>query len=738
MNRTAKILLAIFLAILSLILTALASFFIITAGSNLQPQKLVDYNKTISVFDDQSQKIEDAAYETKQRSVKIANLNDHTIKAFIASEDRNFYSHNGLNYKRMLKAAYKNVVSRSFKEGASTISQQLIKNTHLNNDKKITRKLKEIKLTKQLERRYSKDEILEMYLNTIYFGHNCFGLQNAANFYFAKPASQLTLEQSATMVGLLTSPNNFSPYKNPQKSILRRNTVLKNMLDCSFIDRETYEETVALPLSVAPEGNRHSNSPYLHAVFNEFEELNIDPYGQFDELHIKTYYNRETQASLESQKIECDYSFFVRNADGGVAAFKSSIADAKRQIGSTAKPLFVYAPAIDGKKLDLFTKIKDEPINYGGYSPENYDKTYHGQVTVKDSIKYSYNVPAVKALNSLSFDEVENYASKMGVQLSKEEKNLSLALGGMKEGLSLKQLCDCYSVFSNNGNYVPSRFIKEISDQSGKILYSAKDTKNKVFSEGTCSLINDALCDTAQTGTAKKLADLGFEVACKTGTCGNKDGNTDAYSVAYTSDCCIGVWLGSKDNKRLEVTGGRDCCAITKSILEDRYKEQAPAPLDRTSGTATIEIDREEYENNDRILLCDAVSPKLNRLSVKCLENNVPTQTSTRFTTPNIKKPSILVKNNQVNISLCQAKYYTYIVKRHNGNKTDTIYSGIWKANITDSPADGEYRYTVTPQYEYGGKIYEGEEIELPRVIIRSERKEDKLPDIAFKDWYNQ
>jgi len=219
MNRTAKILLAIFLAILSLIMTALASFFIITAGSNLQPQKLVDYNKTISVFDDKSQKIEDAAYETKQRSVKIANLSDHTVKAFIASEDRNFYSHNGLNYKRMLKAAYKNLVSRSFKEGASTISQQLIKNTHLNNDKKITRKLKEIKLTKQLERRYSKDEILEMYLNTIYFGHNCFGLQNAANFYFAKPASQLTLEQSATMVGLLTSPNNFSPYKNPQKSI---------------------------------------------------------------------------------------------------------------------------------------------------------------------------------------------------------------------------------------------------------------------------------------------------------------------------------------------------------------------------------------------------------------------------------------------------------------------------------------------------------------------------------------
>ncbi|MDE7087004.1 MAG: transglycosylase domain-containing protein, partial [Clostridia bacterium] len=223
---------AIAIVIISLILIAFTSFFLITAGTNLQPEKLIDYGKTISIYDEEGNKLEDTSLATGQKSVKVERLQPHTINAFIASEDRDFFNHNGLNYKRMIKAAYKNITSRSFKEGASTISQQLVKNTHLSNDKTIVRKLKEIKLTKQLERKYGKDDILEMYLNTIYFGHNCFGLQSAANFYFDKSADELNLEQSATLVGLLTSPNNFSPFKNPQKCLTRRNTVLKNMRDC--------------------------------------------------------------------------------------------------------------------------------------------------------------------------------------------------------------------------------------------------------------------------------------------------------------------------------------------------------------------------------------------------------------------------------------------------------------------------------------------------------------------------
>ncbi|MDE7257379.1 MAG: hypothetical protein K2N50_05440, partial [Clostridia bacterium] len=454
-------------------------------------------------------------------------------------------------------------------------------------------------------------------------------------------------------------------------------------------------------------------------------------YGQFEELNIKTYLNSSLQSVLESQAAESDYSYFVRNNSGGVAAFKSTIGNSKRQIGSTAKPLFVYAPAFEEKKLNTFTKIADEPINYGGYSPENYDKKYHGRVTVTDSIKFSYNVPAVKTMNSLNLDTVENFAAKMNINLYKEDKNLALALGAMKQGLSLKELCDAYSVFPNGGNFIPSHFIKEVSDQSGKIIYSDNSAVTRVFSNGTCSLMNDILCETAKSGTARKLKNMNFDVACKTGTCGDRDGNTDAYSVAYTSDYCLGVWLGDKNNKKLNITGGNDCCNIANEILKTLG---GGSKLDKDSGTKKIDIDREDYENNDKVVLCDPNSPKLNRLTVKCLSDNLPTEQSTKFTAPTIKKPAISVNNNSICIELCQTKYYSYLVKRNN----IVIYDGNWRNIISDEPPDGEYEYTVTPYYVSNGNKLFGNEIKLKRVIIRHEKSQDKLPDIVFKDWYNQ
>ena len=246
------------------------------------------------------------------------------------------------------------------------------------------------------------------------------------------------------------------------------------------------------------------------------------------------------------------------------------------------------------------------------------------------------------------------------------------------------------------------------------------------------------LCKTAESGTAKKLKDFDFDVACKTGTCGTAEGNTDAYSIAYTSDYCIGVWLGDKDNKKLQLTGGKDCCNITKQILSDIYKNQTCATLDKTTGTVTIEIDREEYEKNDKILISDENAPKLNRLTVKCLQGTDVYEQTTRFTSPTIKKPSILVNNNQITISLCQTKYYSYIVKRQNKDKTDVIYDGLWKENIIDQPSDGEYVYSVTPYFKSNGKRFTGYEIVLPRIIVRTEKSTDKVPDIAYKDWYSQ
>ena len=735
MKITAIALLCFFI----IIATLFAVYSAITKDAVLDSSKLIGSGQHVTILDDGGNELTSASLEIQKKSVSINKLNPDTINAFIASEDRKFYKHSGLNYKRMVKALFKNISSRSFKEGASTISQQLIKNTHLSSDKTIKRKLKEIKLTKKLEKKYSKDEILEMYLNTIYFGHNCYGLQNAAEFYFNKKAENLDLCESATIVGLLASPNNYSPFKNPEKSLKRRNIVLKSMYDCGYIDENTFIDAVSAPINTEQQTTQNKYGSYISAVFDELEEIDFDHYMLTDGCIIKTYLDSNAQNFIEGLEYPCDNAVIITdNLSGGVKAYKTTINGAKRQPGSTAKPIFVYGPAIEEKYLSPFTKILDEKVDFNGYSPENYDKKYHGFVTVTDSIKNSYNIPAVKTLNALTVNTSEKYMTAMGISLDDDEKNLSLALGGMKYGLTIKELADKYSVFPRGGKFVPSRFIKEIVSKDGKTLYKSDFASSRVFSEGTCSLMNEILIETSKSGTAKKLKEFNFDVATKTGTCGNIDGNTDAYAVSYTSENCFAVWLGDKDNKRSEITGGNDCCKLMKSILQTVYSKQSPSPLDVKTGTTTISVDREEYEENNKIVIADPVCPKLNLMPVKVLSGNEPKQISNRFTSPNIHTPTISVVNNQVNINLCHAKYYLFTVKRCKNDLKTTIYDGIWKETITDAPSEGQYTYTVTPYFKSGDNIFVGKEITLPSVYIgKSNSIQNEVPDIVHKNWYN-
>lgn len=735
MKKFLKISAIILICFLILSAALFVSYAVITKDAVLDSSKLVGAGQNVTIYDDEGNELTNASLEIQKKSVSLDKLQPHTVNAFIASEDRNFYNHNGLNYKRMVKALFKNISSRSFKEGASTISQQLIKNTHLSSDKTIRRKLNEIKLTKKLEKKYSKNEILEMYLNTIYFGHSCYGLQNAAEFYFNKKAENLDLPESATIVGLLASPNNYSPFKNPEKSLSRRNLVLKSMHECGYIDGNEYEKAVNTPLNSERRNPNDRYSDYISAVFDEIEEIDFDHYLLTDGCIIKTYLNADAQNFIERLDYPCDNAVIITdNLSGGVKAYKTTINGAKRQPGSTAKPIFVYAPAIEEKHLSPFTRILDEKLNFNGYSPENYDKKYHGYVTVTDSIKNSYNVPAVKTLNALTVNACEKYLNAMDIRLDDDEKNLSLALGGMKYGLSIKELADKYSVFPRGGKFLPSRFIKEIVSKNGTVLYKNDFASSRVYSEGTCSLMNEILIETSKSGTAKKLKDFRFDVATKTGTCGNQEGNTDAYAVSYTSEHCFAVWLGDKDNSRSQITGGTDCCKLMKSILENTYGKHTPTALDTKSGTSTVNIDKEEYLQNNKIVIADPVCPKLNVMPVKLLAGNEPKQISNRFSSPTIPEPTISVSNGQININLCQTKYYSFIVKR---NKA-IIYDGSWQKTIIDSPNEGQYTYSVTPYFNDGNKVFIGNEIILPAVNIgKGNSIQIEVPDIVHKNWYD-
>ncbi|MDE6597174.1 MAG: transglycosylase domain-containing protein [Clostridia bacterium] len=741
MTKFLKISASILISFLTVFLIAFSTYAIITKNAVLDPKKLTGAGQNVTIYDDDGNEIISASLDAKNKSVSLKNLQPHTVNAFIASEDRTFYKHSGLNYKRMIKALFKNIAARSFKEGASTISQQLIKNTHLSNDKTIKRKLNEIKLTKKLEKKYTKDEILEMYLNTIYFGHNCYGLQSAAEFYFNKKAENLSLTESATIVGLLTSPNNYSPFKNPEKSLLRRNIVLKSMLSCGYIDNGEYSAAINEPLNAVKSTRESVCGDYVSAIFDEIDEIDFDYYALTDGCKIKTYLKADLQKFIESTEYKCDNSVIVTdNLTGGVNAYKSTIGGAKRQPGSTVKPLFVYAPAIEEKLINPYTKILDEKVDFNGYSPENYDKKYHGFISVAESLKNSYNVPAIKTLNALTLPKCEKYLTAMDIKLDDEEKNLSLALGGMKYGLTIQEIADKYSIFPNGGNYRPSHFIKEIVSKDGKTLYKNQTVANHVYSKGTCSLINDMLLQTTKSGTAKKLKDLNFDVAAKTGTCGNADGNTDAYAIGYTSQNCVAVWLGNADNSRSAITGGKDCCNVLKPLLREMYSDGKPYALDTTTDTVTVGIDQEEYNENNKFVIADNACPKLNILNIKVLKGCEPQEQSDRFTNPSILVPTISVKNNVVYIELCHAKYYSFIVKRGKNGIFETIYDGNWQETIIDNPSEGYYSYIVTPYYKNGHEVHFGKEIILPSVNLSGDGRSPqiKIPDIAYKDWYNQ
>ncbi len=725
MNRAIKITLAVFGGVLILLLAATVYAVAVTAGEKLDLQKLSLNENCILVFDRNGKEIETG----RTGKVSLAELPESLPDAFVAVEDKRFYSHNGIDLKRVVKAAMKNLVTFSFREGASTISQQLIKNTHLSGEKTIKRKLKEWKLTRALEKNFSKEEILELYLNSIYFGHSAFGIESAARFYFGKSAGGLSPAESAMLAALVKSPNRYSPFRDSEKCRARRDLVLSLMREQGYLTPAEEEAAKKEPLPSAPAENRES--AYLSLVFEELAERFPDT-GSGDRLRVFTALDPALQEELEQVRADCDFSLIVRDTEGGVKAFCSTCGAPKRLPASTIKPLAVYAPALEENLVSPATPVLDEKTDFGGYSPSDYGGKCLGYMSVRYALSHSVNIPAVKLLNSLGTERAASYLQKMDLEVPEKDRTLALALGGMSEGFTLKQLADGYATFARGGSFLPSRFIERVENGSGKLLYAAKDRENEakrqVFSDDVCCLMNDMLMTAAREGTAKRLKGLPFEVAAKTGTGGTDAGNTDAYTVAYTSEDVVGVWLGDRNNAPIQATGGGKPADLALAALRALYAKRTPAPFFRSGEVTTVLLDREEYEQNHRVLLADPLAPE--PLSIKELfrKSALPEGTSERFSRPRIQKPEISVVNGSVKIVLCQAEYYDYEVKRRCGEEEITLYKGKYRRELFDNSVCGgkTYQYSVTPYY----CGIAGETAELPSVTIE---KKGGVPDEWWK-----
>ena len=719
--------------------------FVITQGVELSTEKLVLSDKTVCLYDCAGERLQSSSAAFFKQTTSISDCPKHLKNAFIDTEDRRFYQHSGYDFKRIVRAAANNLKARSFKEGASTISQQLIKNTHLSQEKTLRRKLQEWKLTKALERNYSKDEILEKYLNSIYFGHSCFGITSAANFYFGKAPKELNLADCAILAGLVKSPNHYSPFKNPENCQRRKGIVLNAMLRNGSITKEEMNEALNAPLPTS--SYLKHDQGYASFVFDELSSLSEKYDFQVGgKIEIFTYLDQAVQARLEniaSSYTESDKTMLV--LDGKTKGFKgcvSSIGNICRLPGSLIKPLLVYAPAIEENLLSPATPILDCKVDYNGYTPENFDGKYHGYVSARECVEKSLNIPAVKTLDALTLKSATTYLERMRLPVEQEDKTLALALGGMKKGYPLKELVSAYSTLQSGGMYASSGFIATIKI-NGVTVYNKPTDEEKVFSEESAYLMTDILRSTVKNGTAKKLRSLPFEIAAKTGTVGTSTGNTDAYALSYTTKDCAAVWLGNADNSQIDCTGSGKPCALLYEInlaLSNIYKERQEQieAFEQPQNVAYIELDKPAYYDTHTLLLADDKAPVCERIVELFNKSAIPLNKSDSFSNPTILPPTISVKNNSVYIRFdeCLPKYYTYKIERRDYASHTTLYEGEFLPEFIDDAltADNIYVYTITPQYNG----VNGKPITLPSISIRmGEKAEIGHDKILSDDWWD-
>lgn len=610
-------------AIALVVVFCLSGYAIITRNSSLNKDNFNYISQKQSIYTSTANTI-----EIESGYASIDELNEWTINAFIAKEDKRFYSHKGFDIIRIFGALKNNLFNHSGGlEGGSTISQQLIKNTHTDGERTIKRKVIELKLSRQLEKNYSKEQILEMYLNSIYFGNNCYGIESASVLYFNKSASDLSLAESSILAGLISAPNKCNPISNPQSAKARAKTVLKLMLDQDYITQEDYANACNEVDTMTYDADAYAKNAYnFYAISEACEILGIDNISQISgNIKIETYLDNNIQSSIYNKINSGDYTksndndimpdiacVMTDNTTGGIVGFYGKSAcdllKLRQQPASTIKPLLVYAPAFEYLNYVPCSLILDEPINIDGYSPSNATKLYYGYTSIRDNIVRSTNIPAVKILNELGVENAKSFASKMGITFNELDNGLALALGGFTDGVTLCELAGGYMCLANYGNYIKPTFIKSIT-VNNKVVYSHQNTFDKVMSESTAFLITDTLKDVASYGTGRKIKSVGSYIASKTGSNVANEINNDAWNVSYTTQntcvCWVGNTYGEKGSMHETINGSTYPTLLVKDVFSELYHNNEPSDFYVPSSVAYYKIDKDIYNNEHEIVQAD-------------------------------------------------------------------------------------------------------------------------------------
>lgn len=637
------------LVILSIALGLLVIFipiftYIYFASDLESKESIMNRNNTGIVLLDRNGEAFFRFYEARHRTFIPLNKIPKTVQqAVIVSEDSNFYNHPGFSVRSIIAAFIANLREGDLAYGGSTITQQLVKNSLLTPQKSFLRKYQEIVLAQELERRFSKDEILEMYLNSVYFGEGAFGIEAAAQAYFNTSASNLSTAQASMLAGLLTAPSTYSPISgNEELSKVRQEYVLSEMLEEGYITKSEFDKIKNTKLVYKSAEETDTIAPHFALMVRD--QL-IEEYGE--ERIARSGFKIHTTLDLSWQEyaqevVAKQVEQLASSGAGNGAAVaidpkngevrvlvgskdwfdeelgKVNMATSPRQPGSSFKPL-VYAAGLEERVITPATVLQDKRTTFpGDYKPENYDKKFRGNVLVRRALANSLNVPAVEVMQKVGLSDALSMAERLGfTTLGKEsDYGLSLVLG--TGSVPLTELTNSYAAFANEGEQYPLTIITKIEDKHGEILYSYEPEPKRVLDPEVAFLISSILSDNkARAETFGNALTISRQAAVKTGT---TEDYRDALTVGYTPQLAVGVWVGNNDNSEMdEIAGSLGAAPIWRELMEEYLKNEPKLTFEKPSGVVQATV----CSNNGYLLAANSRSFGIQEYFI---EGTVPTR----------------------------------------------------------------------------------------------------------------
>ena len=602
--KKALVLLAPVLAFL--IITPLATY-LYYYNDIADKDRLMNANNTgIVLLDTHGEELYSTGTAKHREYVKLADISDITEKALLSSEDKDFYNHSGFSFFSIVKALYANVAAGDATAyGGSTLTQQLAKNTLLSTNQTVFRKYQELTIAMAIEQRYTKDEILEMYLNSVYFGNNSFGIEEAAENYFGVRPSQLTAAQASMLIGVLPAPSVYSPVGgNMAYAKERQNTVLSRMVKNSVLTEAEKTAASNETLTYQPAKSIDNAAPHftemvLAELYDQYGEETVKRSGYQVTTTLDLSLQQAANAAVTANAARIQTkggsnasAVVIDPSTGHIRALVGSIdynntefgtvnmATTKRQPGSSFKPIY-YSRAMADDIIAPASIIRDEKTTFGDWTPKNASGKFYGDVSVRHALGWSLNIPAVKVLQQVGVDTAIEQAKSMGISTlgDASQYGLTLALGSAE--VPLTEMTNAYATFADEGVFKDTTTVASIKNKFDKQIYTARTTTNQAISKQAAYLISNVLSDTAARslifgsslnvyGTDGKLK----TVAVKTGT---TDDSRDGWTIGYTPAVAVGVWVGNNDNTQM-LSGGADTAGpIWKAIMKTAIAADNPS-----------------------------------------------------------------------------------------------------------------------------------------------------------------